>query len=261
MVRAYLEHGLDKSLSLAKFYYFGPMFRAERPQSGRLRQFHHIGVEAIGSLSPYLDVEVIALAVKILQEIGVKDFSLQLNSIGCLKDRQRYKLALKKELGRKLRLLCSDCHSRYKVNLLRIFDCKNETCKKIASQLPKITDFLCVQCNEHFMAVRQILDSLSISYLLNPYLVRGLDYYTKTCFELTHHSLGAQNAVGAGGRYDNLVGDLGGPQRPASASRSPCPSRRPGTTPSCSRVSWVPRPAGFASSAMGNRSRAAGPGM
>lgn len=215
VVRAYLEHGLDKSGHLTKFYYFGPMFRAERPQAGRLRQFHHIGVEAIGSSSPYLDVEVISLAVKILEETGLEGYSVQLNSIGCRKDRQKYKLILKKALKGKLKLLCSDCHSRYKLNLLRIFDCKNETCKKVTRQLPAILDSLCPQCREHFFKVKQILDSLNISYVLNPYLVRGLDYYTKTCFEFVHPHLGAQNAVGAGGRYDELVSDLGGPEKPA----------------------------------------------
>ncbi len=215
VVRAYLEHGLDKSAHLAKFYYFGPMFRAERPQAGRLRQFHHIGVEAIGSLSPYLDAEVISLAVKILQEIGLEDFSVQLNSIGCRKDRQKYKLILRKALKDKLKLLCSDCHSRYKVNLLRIFDCKNVACKKVTRRLPAIVDSLCPQCRGHFFKVKQIMNSLNISYILNPYLVRGLDYYTKTCFEFVHPHLGAQNAVGAGGRYDDLVSDLGGPEKPA----------------------------------------------
>ncbi|MBU4140597.1 MAG: histidine--tRNA ligase [Candidatus Omnitrophica bacterium] len=215
VVRAYLEHGLDKSAHLAKFYYFGPMFRAERPQAGRLRQFHHIGVEAIGSLSPYLDAEVISLAVKILQEIGLEGFSVQLNSIGCRKDRQKYKLILRKALKNKLKLLCCDCHSRYKVNLLRIFDCKNVACKKVTRRLPSIVDSLCPQCRGHFFKVKQILNSLNISYTLNPHLVRGLDYYTKTCFEFVHPHLGAQNAVGAGGRYDDLVSDLGGPEKPA----------------------------------------------
>ncbi len=215
VVRAYLEHGLDKSLSLAKFYYFGPMFRAERPQAGRLRQFHHIGVETIGSRSPYLDAEVISLAVKLLQKIGVKGFTLQINSIGCRPDRRRYKLTLRTALKNKLKLLCSDCHSRYKVNILRIFDCKNETCKRLTRQLPSIVDTLCRECAEHFQKVERTLNSLNISYVLNPYLVRGLDYYTKTCFELVHPRLGAQDALGAGGRYDDLVGDLGGPEKPA----------------------------------------------
>lgn len=215
VVRAYLQHNLDKDTNLAKFYYFGPMFRAERPQAGRLRQFHHIGVEAIGSLSPYLDVEVISLAINIIQEIGLKSFTVQLNSIGCQKDRQKYKLILKTVLKKRLKLLCADCHSRYKLNLLRIFDCKNDGCKNITRQLPTMVDSLCPECREHFFRVRQILDSSNISYALNPFLVRGLDYYTRTCFEIVHPQLGAQNAIGAGGRYDDLVKDLGGPQRPA----------------------------------------------
>ncbi len=215
VVRAYLQHNLDKDTNLAKFYYFGPMFRAERPQAGRLRQFHHIGVEAIGSLSPYLDAEVISLAINIIQAIGLRDFTLQLNSIGCQKDRLRYNLILKMALKNKLKLLCADCHTRYKINLLRVFDCKNPACKKITRQLPTMVDSLCPECKEHFLEVRQILNSSNISYALNPHLVRGLDYYTKTCFEITHPLLGAQDALGAGGRYDNLVSDLGGPQKPA----------------------------------------------
>ena len=213
VVRAYLEHDLDKTLQLAKFYYLGPMFRAERPQAGRLRQFHHIGVEAIGSSSPYLDAEVILLAIRILQEIGVKNFTLQLNSIGCQGDRQRYKSILKKALKDNLKLLCADCHNRYKTNLLRIFDCKNEACKRVTAGLPSIIDSLCPECAAHFLKLQQILSSLNVSYVLNAHLVRGLDYYSNTCFEITHPRLGAQNAIGAGGRYDNLVKDLGGPQK------------------------------------------------
>jgi len=215
VVRAYLEHDLDKTLQLAKFYYLGPMFRAERPQAGRLRQFHHIGVEAIGCLSPYLDAEVILLAIRILQQIGIKNFSLQLNSIGCQGDRQRYKSILKKALKDNLKLLCADCHNRYKTNLLRIFDCKNEACKRVTAGLPSIIDSLCPECAAHFLKLQQILSSLNVSYVLNAHLVRGLDYYSNTCFEITHPGLGAQNAIGAGGRYDNLVKDLGGPEKAA----------------------------------------------
>ena len=213
VVRAYLEHDLDKTMHLAKFYYFGPMFRAERPQAGRLRQFHHIGVEAIGSSSPYLDAEVILLAISILQEIEIKNFSLQLNSIGCQSDRQKYKSILKKALKDNLRLLCADCHNRYKGNLLRIFDCKKQTCRAVTASLPSIIDSLCPECTAHFLKVQQILSSLNVSYVLNAHLVRGLDYYSNTCFEITHPGLGAQNAIGAGGRYNNLVKDLGGPQK------------------------------------------------
>jgi histidyl-tRNA synthetase len=215
VVRAYLEHNLDKDLRLAKFYYFGPMFRAERPQAGRLRQFHHIGVEAIGSSSPYLDAEVISLAVKILQGLGVKNFTLQLNSIGCAEDRERHRVELRRALRGKLKGLCSDCQARYKTNLLRIFDCKNPACKKITRWLPGTDACLCDECNEHYGQVKQAIDSLDISYIPSPHLVRGLDYYTKTCFEITHPNLGAQDALGAGGRYDELVKELGGPDKPA----------------------------------------------
>lgn len=217
VVRAYLEHSLDADLNLAKFYYLGPMFRAERPQAGRLRQFHHIGVEAIGSASPYLDAEVIALAIDILRELGLNNYILHLNSIGCAQDRARHRVALRKALKDKLKGLCSDCHQRYKSNLLRIFDCKNPACKKITRRLPGTDACLCSECGEHYAKVKSALDSLGFNkYIIrNPHLVRGLDYYTKTCFEITHPKLGAQNALGAGGRYDDLVSDLGGPQKPA----------------------------------------------
>ena len=215
VVRAYLEHGLDKNHGLAKFYYLGPMFRAERPQAGRLRQFHHIGVEAIGSASPYLDAEVIDLAAEILRTINIKDFELQINSIGCLKDRQAYKKIIHSRLKARLSRLCADCKRRYKTNILRIFDCKNQSCKKIVAELPTITDYLCAECNRHFTQVKDNLGLLGLPFSLNPHLVRGLDYYSKTCFEIVHPCLGAQSALGAGGRYDNLVGDLGGESRPA----------------------------------------------
>jgi histidyl-tRNA synthetase len=215
VVRAYLEHHLDKDSKLAKFYYFGPMFRAERPQAGRLRQFHHIGVEAIGSLSPYIDAEVISLAAAILQQAGINDFTVHLNSIGCAKDRKRFKQVLKRDLKRNLRLLCSECKARYSLNLLRIFDCKDSSCRKIIQESPAISDYLCRPCLSHFQQVKQILDSSYINYTQNPYLMRGLDYYNKTCFEIIHPALGAQNAVVGGGRYDDLTSELGGPQIPA----------------------------------------------
>ena len=215
VVRAYLEHNLDNDPNLAKFYYLGPMFRAERPQAGRLRQFHHIGVEAIGSLSPYLDAEVISLAATILKELGLKDYKLLLNSIGCAQDREEHRVELRKALKDRLKNLCNDCQQRYKLNLLRIFDCKNPTCKKITRHLPGTDACLCAECNEHYGQVKLALESLGIKYEPTPHLVRGLDYYTKTCFEITHPNLGAQNALGAGGRYDELVKQLGGPQKPA----------------------------------------------
>ncbi|MBN3038844.1 MAG: histidine--tRNA ligase [Candidatus Omnitrophica bacterium] len=215
VVRAFLEHGLDKDNQLVKLYYFGPMFRAERPQAGRLRQFHHIGVEAIGSSSPYLDAEVISLAVEILGKTTLKGFTVHLNSIGSQQDRSNYKLLLKKELKDKLKRLCADCRQRYKLNLMRIFDCKNSACKAIIHELPTINESLGEESKDHFKKVQEIIDSLDIPYTLNPYLVRGLDYYTHTCFEIVHPNLGAQNALGAGGRYDDLTHDLGGGKIPA----------------------------------------------
>lgn len=215
VVRAYLEHGLDTDSGTAKFFYLGPMFRAEQPQAGRLRQFHHIGAEAIGAAGPYMDIEVISLAVTILGQLGLQGYTLQLNSIGCPADRQRYKLVLENILESKLKLLCADCHSRYKINLLRIFDCKNPECRKVVEQLPGIIEYLCESCAQHFKCVQEGLKELIVEYIISPYLVRGLDYYTRTCFEIISPHLGAQNALGAGGRYDHLISDLGGPQRPA----------------------------------------------
>ena len=216
VARAYLEHGLDADLTLAKLYYLGPMFRAERPQAGRLRQFHHIGVEAIGSSSPYLDSEIISLAARIIEEIGIRDFTIHLNSIGCQKDRSKYYLQLKVALKGKLKYLCPDCHSRFKKNPLRIFDCKNTDCRKIIRFLPAIEQYMCDECHQHYAVVDHILrHTLKIKCVHSPHLVRGLDYYTKTCFEITHPRLGAQDAIGAGGRYDNLIKELGGADKPA----------------------------------------------
>ncbi len=215
VVRAYIEHALDKTSQLTKLYYLGPMFRAERPQAGRLRQFHHIGVEAIGSADPYLDAEVIALAVKIIEQLGVKGYKLKLNTLGCEKDRKKYKTILREKLKQKLKLLCADCRARYKTNVLRVFDCKNPDCKNITQDLPGTDAHLCPECLKHHAQVKLALESLRINYVSAPHLVRGLDYYTRTCFEISHHNLGAQDAIGAGGRYDNLIGELGGPQTPA----------------------------------------------
>ncbi|NQT00309.1 MAG: histidine--tRNA ligase [Candidatus Omnitrophica bacterium] len=223
VVRAYLEHHLDKHLSLAKLYYIGAMFRAERPQAGRLRQFHHIGAEAIGSASPYLDAEIILLAINIIRALGIEGWKLEYNSLGCQKDRAKYKSELKRSLKNKLKSLCSDCRDRYKLNILRIFDCKNPECRKIIRELPGLDASLCATCGEHYGFVERTLENSlrevnilpSDVLVRSPHLVRGLDYYTGTCFEITHDDLGAQNALGAGGRYDNLLSDLGGPQKPA----------------------------------------------
>ena len=211
VVRSYIENNFDKKQGFAKFYYIGPMFRAERPQKGRLRQFHHLGVEAIGSLSPLLDIEVICLASKILNDSGVKNFKIQINSLGCIKDKQRLAESLRSKLASKLEKLCPNCNDRFKRNVFRILDCKEETCRKVCQGLKLEEDNLCPDCSRHFQQVKDGLKSLGVQYQVMPSLVRGLDYYTRTVFEIVHDSLGSQDALGAGGRYDSLVSDLGGP--------------------------------------------------
>jgi len=211
IVRAYLENNLNKTAGLIKVYYIGPMFRAERPQKGRLRQFHHLGCEVIGSQEPYLDVEIISLADNLLKAYTIEGYEIKINSLGCQKDKKELTEILHKGLKDKLPKLCDDCKLRFKHNVLRILDCKNEGCIEVVKKLDICQDHLCPECKVHFDKVKEGLDSLNIDYKISPYLVRGLDYYTRTVFEIIHHDLGAQNALGAGGRYDNLVGDLGGP--------------------------------------------------
>ena len=212
VVRSYIENDLDKKSGFTKFYYIGPMFRAERPQKGRLRQFHHIGVEAIGSVSPYLDIEVISLAGRLLQEMGITGSKIKINSLGCVEDKKNLAISLRFKLNDKLDKLCEDCRERFKNNVFRILDCKNESCRAIVESLDLQNDYLCNDCKEHFLKVKSGLDALGVDCEVVPYLVRGLDYYTRTVFEITHSSLGSHDALGAGGRYDNLVSELGGPQ-------------------------------------------------
>jgi histidyl-tRNA synthetase len=212
VVRAYLERHLDKKEGFVKFYYVGPMFRAERPQKGRLRQFHHLGVEAIGSLSPMLDAEVILLAKEILEALEIDDFQIEINTLGCVQDRERLSSSLALMLKDRIRNLCMDCQERInRGNILRALDCKNENCRKIISEIDiNRNDYLCNACITHFEEVTKNLESVGVRYKENRYLVRGLDYYTRTVFEIVHSSLGSQDALGAGGRYDNLVEELGG---------------------------------------------------
>lgn len=211
VVRAYIENNLDKTKRFLKFYYMGPMFRFERPQKGRLRQFHHIGCEAIGSNDPYLDVEVISVADNLLKGLSIEGFEIKINNLGCIKDKGRLSKYLHNNLKENLTKLCNDCRRRFDRNVLRILDCKNSTCKEVVMKLKISDSHLCAECKAHFSRVREGLDSLRIAYELSPYLVRGLDYYTRTVFEITHKDLGAQDALGAGGRYDNLIKELGGP--------------------------------------------------
>jgi histidyl-tRNA synthetase len=216
VVRAYIENGLDKQKGSVKLYYMGPMFRAERPQKGRLRQFHQMGVEAIGSPGPDIDVEVIALADALVHAYGISGHQIVINSLGCSQDKLAFNQFLKESLKDKLPGLCPDCRDRYDRNVLRILDCKNEACQQIVFGLKIGTDRLCADCQAHFTAVTQGLDRIGVAYTVSPHLVRGLDYYNRTVFEIKHAGLGPQqDALGAGGRYDNLVAELGGLDMPA----------------------------------------------
>lgn len=211
VVRALIENNLDKQSGFVKLFYLGPMFRLERPQKGRLRQFHHIGCEAIGSSSPDLDVETISLVDSLLKRLKIDNYRIKLNNLGCAKDKKSLIEALHKALKSELTHLCPDCQRRYDTNALRILDCKNEGCRKIVESLKIHGSYLCPECSAHFSRVKEGLDILKINYEVVPHLVRGLDYYTRTVFEVSHTDLGAQDALGAGGRYDNLVKELGGP--------------------------------------------------
>ncbi len=212
IVRAYIENNLDKTSGFAKFYYIGPMFRLERPQKGRLRQFHHIGCEAIGSLEANLDVEIISLADNLLRNFPINGYKIKINSLGCAEDKKKLTDSLRKVLRTKLEELCPECKNRFTHNPLRILDCKNDACKEIIKRLDISSAYLCNDCKAHFDKVKAGLDALKIEYEISPHLVRGLDYYTGTVFEISHPDLGAQDAIGAGGRYNNLVKELGGPQ-------------------------------------------------
>jgi len=215
IMRAYAEHNLGSKSSLVKVYLIGPMFRHERPQSGRFRQFHQVDVEAIGSPGPAVDVEVIALLHHLLEAWGLRGLSLHVNSIGDPVCRPRYREAFLEYLGAHRDALCADCHVRMTKNPLRVLDCKQPGCREIAAKAPTLSGFLCDACREHFSQVRATLDGLKIAYEVDERLVRGLDYYTRTTFEFLNPALGAQNAVAGGGRYDGLVEELGGPPTPS----------------------------------------------
>ena len=214
-VRCYVEHHLYNLPSPQKFFYLGPMFRYERPQKGRFRQFYQIGVEAFGVSEPSMDTEIIVMLKNLLETIGLKEVNYELNSIGCEKCRPDYKNALLEFFENKLSDFCPDCQRRYNTNPLRILDCKVERCIELTKGASVVTDHLCGDCRGHFNELVSRLDLMKISYTLNPNLVRGLDYYTRTTFEVTTEHLGAQKAVVAGGRYDRLVEEFGGPSTPA----------------------------------------------
>ncbi|MBL7156666.1 MAG: histidine--tRNA ligase [Candidatus Omnitrophica bacterium] len=211
IVRSYIEHALDKISPELRLYYMGPMFRSERPQKGRSRQFYQIGVEVIGTRSPFADAEIIAQLDKMLKSFGLEDFTIKLNSLGCMADKAEFAGKLKKYLEDRKKRLCGDCKKRIKKNVLRVLDCKNECCVQVAREAPNLIDSLCASCKEHFEKLKGILSTTKTKFVETKNLVRGLDYYTGTVFEITHSALGGQDAIGAGGRYDNLVKDFGGP--------------------------------------------------
>ncbi|MBW2467308.1 MAG: histidine--tRNA ligase [Deltaproteobacteria bacterium] len=213
VIRSYIENGLYVRGSVQRLYTIGPMFRHERPQKGRLRQFHQMSVEVLGSEQAMLDAEVMAMAWLLLQEIGLKA-SLEINSLGCPACRPSYKEALQSFVKERIAYLCEDCKRRSDANPLRVLDCKSDNCQDQYTSAPSIIEHLCEDCSQHFAAAKQGLDLLGVPYSVNPSMVRGLDYYTRTAFELITTELGAQGAIGAGGRYDGLVKQLGGPDVP-----------------------------------------------
>ncbi len=223
VVRAYIEHGMAQWQKPVKLYYIGPMFRYERPQAGRRRQFWQIGYEVFGDGSAASDVEVILIFYQILEKLGISGFTLQINSIGCSKCRAKFKEELLFYYKGRLPEACANCKERFKKNPLRLLDCKERKCQKLVSLSPQIVDLLCSDCKGHFQEVLEFLDDLEIPYNLNPYLVRGLDYYNRTVFEFWpsgdgETSLGSQTALGGGGRYDDLVELFGGKPTPATGA-------------------------------------------
>ncbi len=217
VVRAYIEHGLHSRGDLAKLYYLGPMFRYEKPQRGRQRQFHQYGVEALGSLDPALDAEVIDLAAELVSSLGLsrERLTMRLNSIGCSADRPVYRAALAAYLREHLEDLCTDCRRRVGENPMRVLDCKRPGCREVAATAPHSAHHLCKDCAQHYGEVKAYLDTLGLAFHEDYTLVRGLDYYTRTVFELCSAELGAQDALLGGGRYDDLVELLGGSSTPA----------------------------------------------
>ncbi|MDR1605368.1 MAG: histidine--tRNA ligase [Gracilibacteraceae bacterium] len=214
VARAYAEHKLYGQTPPWKLYYLGPMFRYEKPQAGRFHQFHQFGLEALGTADPLADAEAIWLAWTLGAELGLRGLALQLNSVGCPLCREKHRAALTAFLAPQSADLCPDCLVRLDRNPLRVLDCKNENCRARTAGAPALPDYLCPECREHFAAVRSYLDELRLPYQLNERLVRGLDYYRKTAFEILAPGLGAQNAICGGGRYDGLVEEIGGPPTP-----------------------------------------------
>ncbi len=214
VVRAYIEHSLYNQGGTQKLFYMGPMFRRERPQKGRYRQFHQIGAEVIGSDHPLVDVEALEMLVLLLERTGIQQYSLLINSVGCPRCRPEYLRVLRQALESVKAGMCNDCQRRTETNPLRVLDCKVEADQSTIEKLPRIVDYLCAECQQHFEAVKSGLQQRKIAFSLAPRLVRGLDYYMRTTFEVTTGGLGAQNALLGGGRYDRLAEMLGGPPAP-----------------------------------------------
>ncbi|MEA3454692.1 MAG: histidine--tRNA ligase, partial [Candidatus Caldatribacteriota bacterium] len=215
VVRAYLENTMGRTSKVIKLFYLGPMFRCEKPQAGRFRQFNQFGIEIIGTKSSAADAEVIITVLDVYKKLGLKNLEILINSVGCKKCRIDYVQKLKKYLKDKKDFLCSECKERYTKNPLRVLDCKKDSCKRTIEEAPMITENLCQECESHFAQVKSYLDDQKIVFHEDPHLVRGLDYYTKTAFEIISGGLGAQNAIGGGGRYDDLIEELGGKPTPA----------------------------------------------
>lgn len=213
--RSYLENGLCNEALPQKVCYITSCYRYEKPQAGRLREFHQFGIECFGTSSPLADAEIIALASTIFNELGVKDLSLEINSIGCPECRAKYHEALKEYFRERKDELCDTCNERLERNPMRILDCKSPICSEIAKDAPVVLDYLCDECREHFEAVKGYLTAQNIEFTVNPHIVRGLDYYTKTVFEFVSNSIGAQGTVCGGGRYDGLIEELGGQRTPS----------------------------------------------
>ncbi|MBQ2676364.1 MAG: histidine--tRNA ligase [Clostridia bacterium] len=214
-VRSILEHGLFNEALPVKAYYITSCYRYEKPQAGRLREFHQFGVECIGAAAPTADAEIIMLGDMVLKRLGIKNISLEINSIGCPQCRAKYTAALKEYFAASKDKLCETCLSRLDRNPMRILDCKSPICREIAEGAPKILDYICDECNDHFNQVKAHLNAAGVKFTVNPRIVRGLDYYTKTVFEFISNDIGSQGAVCAGGRYDGLAEELGGPHLPS----------------------------------------------
>lgn len=213
--RSFLENGLSNEALPQKICYLTSCYRYEKPQAGRLREFHQFGIECFGATSPLADAEMIALAKQIFDELGVKDLHLELNSIGCPTCRAEYHKALKEYFASRVDELCDTCRDRLDRNPMRILDCKSPVCSEIAKDAPVVLDYLCDECKEHFEKTKSYLDAMNIEYIVNSQIVRGLDYYTKTVFEFVADSIGAQGTVCGGGRYDGLIEELGGQHTPS----------------------------------------------